>query len=219
MWVLDARFKAEKVWYPVVWEKVNDAENVIDYDIHDEVTVDTSSVFNANNDTTTGMATVIPWVNAPKLIANTSIYWIEEWWDYAWWVYAKYMLATYITVPWYEEEQYDIRRIYSLTNERWYYTFKYVEWKWLIMPANWAFKLKCVYSWGWAGTFRIVFHTMIWNNVEHSSQVITTPVWTTETFIINTKKWQPLRFRLDIENTWITNNLDPEIRCTVSKWE
>jgi hypothetical protein len=33
---------------------------VVDYDIHDEITKDTSSVINANNDTTTGMATVIP---------------------------------------------------------------------------------------------------------------------------------------------------------------
>ena len=79
MWVLEARKDAETVWYPVVWEEKKDASNVIDYDIHDEVTINTSSVFNANNDTTTGMANVIPWVNAPKLIASTSIIGLEGW--------------------------------------------------------------------------------------------------------------------------------------------
>ena len=77
MWVLEARKDAEKIWYPVVWETEKDASNVIDYDIREEQTLWQSSVFNANNDTTTGMATVIPWVNAPKLIASTSIYGIK----------------------------------------------------------------------------------------------------------------------------------------------
>ena len=78
MWVLDARKDAEKVWFPVVWEEKKDASNIIDYDIHEEITIDTSSVFNANNDTTTGMATVIPWVNSPKLKMSTSIYMDKE---------------------------------------------------------------------------------------------------------------------------------------------
>lgn len=77
MWVLEARKDAETVWYPVVWETEKDASNVIDYDIREEQTLWQSSVFNANNDTTTGMANVIPWVNAPKLIADTSIYGIK----------------------------------------------------------------------------------------------------------------------------------------------
>lgn len=77
MWVLDARKDAEKVWFPIVWETQKDPSNVVDYDIHWEITIDTSSVFNQNNDTTTWMATVIPWINAPKLIASTSIYGIK----------------------------------------------------------------------------------------------------------------------------------------------
>ena len=39
-------------------------DNVIDYDIENEETKDTSAVINANNQTTTGMANVIPWINA-----------------------------------------------------------------------------------------------------------------------------------------------------------
>lgn len=77
MWVLDARRDAEKVWFPVVWEIKKDPSDVVDYDIHEEITIDTSSVFNRNNDTTTWMANVIPWINAPKLIADTSIYGIK----------------------------------------------------------------------------------------------------------------------------------------------
>lgn len=78
--VLEAWENAEKITYPVVWEEAKEASNVVDYDIHNEITTDTSAVFNANNDTTTGMATVIPWVNAPKLIAETSIVWSTGWW-------------------------------------------------------------------------------------------------------------------------------------------
>lgn len=75
--VLEEREGAEVINYPVVWEEVEDPSNVIDYNIREEQTIDTNSVINANNQTTTGMATVIPWVNAPKLIASTSIYWIK----------------------------------------------------------------------------------------------------------------------------------------------
>ena len=71
--VLEARANAEKVWYPIVWEKIKDADNVVDYDIRDEITKDTAAEINANNQTTTGMANVIPWVNAPKLLESTSI--------------------------------------------------------------------------------------------------------------------------------------------------
>jgi hypothetical protein len=78
--VLEARYKAEKIEFPVVWEKEKDASNVIDYNINGEITKDISSVINANNETTTGMANVIPWVNAPKLIASTSIIWDIWWW-------------------------------------------------------------------------------------------------------------------------------------------
>lgn len=71
--VLQARYKAEEVWYAVVGEKEKELPNVIDYNIKPEITKDASSVVNANNDTTTGMADVIPWINAPKLIEKTSI--------------------------------------------------------------------------------------------------------------------------------------------------
>ena len=80
MWVLEARKDAEKVWYPVVWETTKESSDVVDYNINEEHTKDIAAEMNANNQTTTGMANVIPWVNAPKLIADTSIIWMW-WWE------------------------------------------------------------------------------------------------------------------------------------------
>lgn len=71
--VLEAREKAEEVGYSLVWQETKEASNVVDYNINKEQTKDISYEINANNQTTTGMATVIPWINAPKLIYNTSI--------------------------------------------------------------------------------------------------------------------------------------------------
>lgn len=71
--VLQARYKAEEVWYAVVGEKEKELPNVIDYNIKPEITKDASAVENANNQTTTGMADEIPWINAPKLLESTSI--------------------------------------------------------------------------------------------------------------------------------------------------
>ena len=219
MWVLDARFKAEKVWYPVVWEKAKDAENVIDYNIHEEITIDNSSVFNANNDTTTGMANVIPWVNAPKLIASTSIYWADAG-SYSWWIWAEFEpeSAMAIAAWWYEELE--VTRITSTRNERWNFKFKYVEWRWLIIPINWAYTLECTYARSGGGSgLEAVYDTMLWNDVVHSSATITTWGWTVETFKINATKWKPLYFNIKVDNTSSsTRNIVPFIWLTITKW-
>lgn len=90
----------EEIWYNIVWEPKKDANNVIDYNIREEQTKDAFAEKNANNQTTTGMANVIPWVNTPKLLSNTSVIWtkvinisnytsINEWQDVVnrviWW--------------------------------------------------------------------------------------------------------------------------------------
>jgi hypothetical protein len=79
--VLEARENAKSVWFPIVWENEKDASNVINYNINEEITKDKTAVINANNDTTTGMAWVVPWINSPKLIAKTSILW-DLWWGW-----------------------------------------------------------------------------------------------------------------------------------------
>jgi len=71
---------AEEIWFNYVWEERKDPSNVIDYNINSEQTKDLFAEINANNQTTTGMATVIPWINEPKLIAKTSIIWWAWWW-------------------------------------------------------------------------------------------------------------------------------------------
>ena len=76
----NTRYKAEEIWYSVVWETAKEKWNVVDYNIRDEQTRDAFAVENANNQTTTGMATNIPWINEPKLVWDTSIYWGGGWW-------------------------------------------------------------------------------------------------------------------------------------------
>ena len=147
MWVLEARENAEKVWYPVVWEEKKDASNVIDYNIRDEQTIEQSSVFDANNDTTTGMANVIPWVNAPKLIESTSIYknvpsktaYAKSYWD--WWT------STSGASSW------QLRPI-TIQEQNWAYTYKvgnYFNWytetpnSCIIIPEWWVYMITCTY--------------------------------------------------------------------------
>ena len=116
MWVLEARKDAEKVWFPIVWEEKKDPSNVVDYDVHEEITKDTSAVINANNDTTTGMANVIPWVNAPKLIAKTSIIW-DLWWE------------------WFKAKTIQFTNSYSLTDAQ-AILDAYLDWYWVIPVKN-----------------------------------------------------------------------------------
>lgn len=84
------------VSYPVVWEPTKEPSNVVDYNIREEQTIDQSSVFTANNQTTTGMATQIPWINCPKLIASTSIIW-DLWW---WWLATSILTASTEMTQW-----------------------------------------------------------------------------------------------------------------------
>ena len=118
--MLEARKKAEKVWYQVVWEEAKDASNVIDYSINEEITKDKSAEQNANNQTTTGMANVIPWVNAPKLIAKTSIIW-DLWWG--WWE------------VWFKAKIIQFTSSYSLTDAQ-AILEAYLDWYWVIPVMN-----------------------------------------------------------------------------------
>jgi len=149
---------AEKVGYPVVWEEVKDASNVIDYQINEEITKDTSWEINANNDTTTGMATVIPWVNAPKLLADTSIIW---WWG-KWWGWAIVEISNYTSI---DERQPVVDRVlaweyvcvrckfsdYSNLQNFFftpcaYLPNQWMRWFWQLPWSKW-FRINCRMSW------------------------------------------------------------------------
>lgn len=90
--VLEAWENAESIWYYEAWKEAKDDANVIDYNINEEQTKDEFAKINANNQTTTGMANVIPWVNAPKLLAGTSVIW--AWWGWWWGGSASYSELT-----------------------------------------------------------------------------------------------------------------------------
>ena len=135
MWVLEARADAEKIWYPVVWEKIKDADNVIDYDIREEITKDVSAEINANNQTTTGMATVIPWVNAPKLIESTSIISSPTIW----------YISTDMTFTWRNISEWRTSTIVELSDQMWTPPFTTVI-RWennsrVKIPADWVYEL------------------------------------------------------------------------------
>ena len=146
MWLLDARKNAEKITYPVVWEEEKNASNIIDYDIRDELTIEWSSVFNANNQTTTGMATVIPWINAPKLIANTSIYWdfgYEVWWVNISW-------SRWLNHPY--DPSWTIRN-WTLSWERWDLWFSVIQDSWLRIPETWRYQFEINYPVWWSNRY------------------------------------------------------------------
>lgn len=154
--ILDDWENAKTVWYFEVWQEPKEEANVIDYNINWEQTKDAAAEINANNQTTTGMANVIPWINAPKLIAETSIIW-WGWGD--WWFKAKIVeftsamtlaeaqtildtyLAWYFTIP-----------VLNLSDVafRYYYPW-YMHYNHLVFVFNWEnggrLELKITYSW------------------------------------------------------------------------
>ena len=143
MWVLEARENAEVVWFPVVWEEVKDASNVIDYNINWEQTKDTFATINANNQTTTGMAIVIPWVNAPKLIAETSIVWSLWWWG--WTLKATARANFSRDYDWYDTYN-TYLKTFTITDESW--TEKITQTAdWLKIPSDWLYMLDMQYKW------------------------------------------------------------------------
>lgn len=221
MWVLSARENADKVWYQFIWEKTEEASNVIDYNINEEITKDTSAVFNANNDTTTGMANVIPWVNAPKLIAQTSILWIDFNAGYQWSVYIRFKNSTSVTVPANDEVTVPIVTITRQDAPTWPYEFKRVDWKWIVLPTQWTYKLECMYryTWttGWSWTYKFRFDTMVGWSVVHQSPEFTASEYN-ETYTIDAKKWQWLMWTGTYKNSAASSqSFSPWIWVTITK--
>lgn len=207
MWVLEDWKDAEKVWYPVVWEEVKDASNVIDYNIRPEQTKDMSAEINANNQTTTGMATLIPWVNAPKLLAATSIVWIPE---QEWSFYGTIVARSYtwtMTVPPWNSNVYTSEDTTIVSN-----TLPYdwsIDAKWLVIPKTWWYSIEVRYYTTWQSEFTrndtvYIWDTVIWTNSWWS--------WTTTTYQVNANKWDTLRFKTYIYNSF------PSTTVTMIVW-
>ena len=148
--VLEAWEWAEKVWYPVIWEERKDASNVIDYAINKEITIDTNATWNANNETTTWQATLVYWVNAPKIIQSTSVY--DKNYNQLWDIQVSY--SRYISVPsWWSVSYIDYNL--NLVSLDWIYNFQIwsvIIW-WTIykdsiiyIPENWIYNIKWTFN-------------------------------------------------------------------------
>lgn len=123
---------AEEVGYSVVWEVERDKSNVIDYNIRKEQTKDNFAIENANNQTTTGMATQIPWINEPKLIAKTSIIWDLWWWGGSIIWDAEIALATNTNTPPDTKWRFNILTITS------WWEWWTIDW-YLMYPVPWTY--------------------------------------------------------------------------------
>jgi hypothetical protein len=213
MWVLEARKDAEKVWYPVVWEEIKDASNVIDYDIREEQTKDISAEINANNQTTTGMANVIPWVNAPKLLESTSIISAPRPW---------YIQATFnwswdaAHEPWWQQMIWN----YVISDEIWTPKFT-VTWTRISIPADWIYQIAITYPEDWSFHYRVtrIYDTNpSWRFVNHTGNT-----WSlhrdTETIVHEFKKWATLYAIVEYYYVWSGSWgwRNPQLTMTVTR--
>jgi hypothetical protein len=196
MWVLEARKDAEKITYPVVWENQKDADNVIDYDIRGEETKDTSAMINANNQTTTGMATVIPWVNAPKLIESTSI--IST--PVPWYIYAV------VNFRWAYINEGTESLIPSLSDQIWepQFTTQWVNNRFLRIPADWVYKISITYP--DLSTARYSISYKFFSSEKWEIDYVSPSNWdVTKDYTLEMKKWELLSWTwtvIKIDSTW-----------------
>ena len=201
MWVLEARANAEKITYPVVWEKIKDADNVIDYDIREEQTKDISAEINANNQTTTGMATVIPWINAPKLIESTSI--IST--PVPWYIYAV------VNFIWPYTNEWTVSLFPHLSNQVWepQYTVWWTNNRYLRIPADWVYKISMTYPYFSSSRYNVSFK--FFSSEKWQIDSVSPSNWDeTRDYTLQFKKWELLTA------SWTVTKLDPSWTGTVS---
>lgn len=193
MWVLAERENAEEVGYPVVWEEIKPAENEVPYNIREEQTIDKSSVFTANNDTTTWMANVIPWINAPKLISTTSIYW-DLWWEYEeikFWGNIARNISMHTSNPTVDFTTFTLSNLWGDANlTQWAY--------WIILPVAWWYEFTFTFP-SWWSTFRV--DTVV---KTHNWLTLYSDTWS------NTSTWNVWTFKWKVEE-----NDELYIQCTL----
>ena len=204
--MLEARENAEIIWFPVVWEEVEDASNVIDYNIREEQTKDTFAQINANNQTTTGMATVIPWINAPKLIASTSVTWIpdeEPEWSFYWTYVAAGSTPTVSIDTWETTDPLN----YTMTESSNTLPFSWtINNKWVVFPRAWWYSVVIRYMSMGQEEYRRT-DTLYLNStvVDTTSSIYNS---TDHTITFNAKKWDVL---------WCTTEIYSSIPRTSTK--
>jgi hypothetical protein len=168
---------------------------------------------NANNQTTTGMATVIPWINAPKLIADTSIVWLpEEEWSYYGTLVASSFTWT-ITVPPWNTPKYPSKDT-TISSNSFPFTWQ-IDWRWLVFPKSWWYQIVVRFYTMWQSEFTrndtvYIGNTAIWTYSWWQ--------WTDLTFQVNANKGETLRFETYISNSFpdITVTQNPWVRYTIT---
>lgn len=163
--VISARYKAEEVWYWIIGEEKK-LPNEIWYNINWEITKDAAAVENANNQTTTGMANQIPWINEPKLKADTSIYWI--WW---WGSLSSYWFFYYNS----PDRISSFERIVNWTEVQqsgWYTMWTY----WIKVPNAWLYFVNLYAEPSSALTSSFEVDVINWNTSDPFFE-ISSPIW------------------------------------------
>lgn len=215
MWVLAERENAEEVGYPVVWEELKPVENEVPYNIREEQTIDKSSVFTANNDTTTWMANVIPWVNAPKLIASTSIYWdLWGWWEEH--VFsAKAYGSWYVSYP---SSPQGFIKTFTLSEERGTDAFENTA-DWLKFPVSWWYQFDVTLPRQWGNYKTETYITLNdWGNL-YSYAWVYQNIVPTASFKAYVEEWDTLFVELmwDRPSWEWSMGRNPEITMIITK--
>ena len=215
--VLEARYKAEKIEYPVVWEDTKDASNVIDYNINKEITVDTNAVFNANNQTTTGMATLTPWVNIPRLLQNTSIYknWVQPM------LWAKLSFSQMLYYPYGETgsietatitDKYGSINIYNKTSSL-------PKFNWVAVSASWWYQMNITYAHGGTELYNVTteIRTANWYVWDETivSYKSTTTAPTTEAINVYLSAWRAFYVFNRLEYLWVLGSFSTTVQTDI----
>lgn len=205
MWLLDARADAEKVWYQEIWATTKESGDVVDYNINEEITKDTSNIINSNNQTTTWLATVIPWINAPRLIENTSIY--SNTVDAVWWCSIKWSVD--FRAP--EEVSWRIRN-WTIESQYWNLDYKNkvtsdVLRNWFEMPKTWWYQITIHYPyrwWSYVNTSLRIAKWWLWNDVHIIDHNAYNDSWyVTETITYQFTAWDVIYAYLEVH--WLAD--------------
>jgi hypothetical protein len=154
-----------------------------------------SAEINANNQTTTGMATVIPWVNAPKLIESTSI--ISS--PTPWYVYAEVHFK-WDAISWWDGE---VLKVDYIDNQLWEPNFTISpNWLRVRFPRDWVYHLDIYYS-NWLSSAYSV-NTDIYTNLQWTiaSDVWDAGYWHQQQLDLSFKKWELLTVYCSVIAIW-----------------
>lgn len=198
----------ETIWYPVVWEKEKLADNVIGYNIREEQSISDYSVLTWASSVSNWQATLVYWVNAPKIIADTSIVW-DLWWFKPIWAKIEWSWDG-ISRP---TDTLINLKYQTISEQYWDDGFTKFTWadiytSWILIPATWTYEIDAIYNtasstfgwrydykkalWGWSASPTI--HSFTWPYSSSQSLYV-------ETFRIVLEEWDVIRMVANVLRT------------------